>query len=269
MIKQTGQPEESSGIERQPAALHGTTTPPCRGGCGWTPTSDICTISTAGWTITSTDNFEHRPDSGVSASARRAAALRLIQQCPRWEPHMRKAPVTLPGRGSNSITGLYPSLSLRPTAMLQTFPRFTNQADSLHIATQRNGSQNSSPSGRPRPVTLRTHRRRDLLVAGHLRRPPQAISPEHDALTGTLPGPVGQRRRITTAPVAPRKQPMSVEQTDRDEGQVACAAVRCAGPRPGGAAPAAGVRTMRCGETMRARMSRTAIGGSPAAARAG
>src|SRR5918998_55185 len=109
--------------------------------------------------------------------------------------------------------------------------------------------------------------RRDLLVAGHLRRPLQAISPEHDALTGTLPGPVGQRRRITAAPAAPRKQPMSIEQTDR--GQVACVAVRCAGPRPGGAAPAAGVRTMRCGETTRARMSRTAIGGSPAAARAG
>jgi hypothetical protein len=105
-----------------------------------------------------------------------------------------------------------------------------------------------------------------LFFAGHLRCPPQPISPEHDPLTGTLPGPVGQRRRITAAPAVPRDRAMSVEQTDRDEGQMACRAVRCAGPRPDGTAPAAGVRTMRCGETTSARMSHTAIGGSPDAA---
>lgn len=105
------------------------------------------------------------------------------------------------------------------------------------------------------------------LPVGRLRRPPQAISPEHHPLTGTPPSPAGQRRRITAASVVPRDRAMGVEQADRDEGPMACAAVRCAGSRPDGTAPAAGVRTMRCGETTRARTSRIAIGRSPAAAR--
>jgi hypothetical protein len=100
--------------------------------------------------------------------------------------------------------------------------------------------------------------------------PPQAISPEHHSLTGTLPGPVGQCFRVTAGPVAPRDRPMSVEQTVSGEGRMACGAVRCAGPRPAGAALAAGVRTKRCSETTSARINHTTVGGSPdATARAG
>jgi hypothetical protein len=114
---------------------------------------------------------------------------------------------------------------------------------------------------------VRVQQHHGALRVGRLRRPPQAISPEHHPLTGTPPSPAGQRRRITAAPVVPRDRAMSVEQADRDEGPMACTAVCCAGSRPDGTAPAAGVRAMRCGETTRARTSRIAIGRFPAAAR--
>jgi hypothetical protein len=55
---------------------------------------------------------------------------------------------------------------------------------------------------------------------------------------------------------------MSVEQTIGGEGRVACGTVRCAGTRPYGAAPAAGVRTMWCDETTRRCVDLTAVGGS-------
>jgi len=101
-------------------------------------------------------------------------------------------------------------------------------------------------------------------------RSPQSISPEHDLLTGTLPDPVDQCCRVAASPVAPRDRAMIVEQTVGGERRVACGAVRCAGPRPYGAAPAAGVRTMRCSETTRACIDLTAVGGSlDAAAGAG
>jgi hypothetical protein len=58
--------------------------------------------------------------------------LRWLCHRPLGATH-EKSPVTLPGRGSDSITGLYPSLSLEPTAMFQTFPRFTNQGDTTSV----------------------------------------------------------------------------------------------------------------------------------------
>lgn len=67
----------------------------------------------------------------------------------------------------------------------------------------------------------------------------------------------------------PRDRAMSVEQTDRGEGQMACRAVRWVVPRPYGAAPSAGAWTMLCSETATARFHLTAVGGSPDTACAG